>query len=393
MPRLQDFAGKRACDLTRNLECLRLLGALKKAPAPSALCLPTVVAPCEGEEPIAQATRVRAMTSVNFAVSFCLGRNSAENVAGGVYGSSKRAGSCREKVEEEQRGCGTGVAWRDGVAHWFDMRNKVLYIDHNREEESAERNNRTAVPPPPVAAVVGREGEDGVDSDMEPDIRRCCHPRSILDVRLTCCLSPRGGELFEQLQAFSCEWKDRLARDALDVAIDAAAELGALFRFVVLDNVTREIVTEVAREVHNDEQRIAADAAAALAVKYAAAQQAERDTASMNARELGSVAVMEGEDALRESTEGTNDEHPSQRRLRVSIAGAVPGESAALLRQFSGKNTCSMLNFRCTVIMTAEETVGGHDAAESRMNKAGRNSKGTPQRQEPSVHRYLARLT
>ncbi|CAN0122249.1 unnamed protein product, partial [Ascophyllum nodosum] len=29
---LKDFEGKRACDLTRSLECLRLLGALKKAP-------------------------------------------------------------------------------------------------------------------------------------------------------------------------------------------------------------------------------------------------------------------------------------------------------------------------------------------------------------------------
>lgn len=348
-----------------------------------------MAAPREGEESIAQTT-ARAMTSVNFAVSFCGGQKSAENVVECVAGVRKSAAFCGDKVKGE-RGRGTGVAWRDGVARWFDLRNKVLYVEHNSEEEGSDKtgNDEASIPPPPILAVVGREGEDGAAGDNTvPAIGRRFHPRSILDVRLTCCLSPRGGELFNQLRVFSCEWKDRLARDVLDVAIDAAAELGALFRFVVLGDFTRDMVTEVAREAHNDEQFIAADAAAALAESHAAALTA-RDAASTHAKELT------GEDNVPQSTgvKDTTEKHHSERRLRFSIAGAVPGESAALLRQAAGKNTAAMLNFRCTVIITAEEMAAGHDVAGEGGKQAELGSTGTPRREKRSVRRYLGRLT
>lgn len=389
LPRRQDFAGKRACDLTRNLKCLCLLEALKKAPTPIALCLPVLAAPREGEEPTAQ-TMTRTMTSVNFAVSFCQGQKSPENVVECVADVRKSAAFCVEEVKGE-RGRGTGVAWRGGVARWFDLRNKVLYIENNSEEEGSDKtgNVEASIAPPPLLAVVGREGEDGAAGDNTgAAIGRRCHPRSILDVRLTCCLSPRGGELFDQLRIFSCEWKDRLARDVLDVAIDAAAELGALFRFVVLGDYTRDIVTEVAREAHYDEQCIAADVAAALAESHAAALTAW-NAAPTHAKELTR------EDDIPQSTgvEDTTNKHHSERRLRVSIAGAVPGESAALLRQAAGKNTAAMLNFRCTVIITAEKMAARHDVAGGGGGQAELGSKGTPRRQKRSVRRYLAGLT
>ncbi|CBN80035.1 hypothetical protein Esi_0022_0146 [Ectocarpus siliculosus] len=162
-PHLQDFEGKRASDLTRDLKCLRLLGALKKGCEPSAVSLrgrrqdeEAATASGEkeeraGEKPL---SRARAMANVEFAVSFRL--RGDEETVGGTLGDTVRSdGSSEtprdwkqhERAEDEQiRIIHRRGAWVNGVARSYDLRNKVLLIDEIYPEIGPRGTTATAHP-------------------------------------------------------------------------------------------------------------------------------------------------------------------------------------------------------------------------------------------------------
>ena len=378
----QDFEGKRSCDLTRNLKCLRLLGALKKAPEPSGLSLRTpepgeTATPLSGEEGNGTLgpprSRARAMTNVEFAVSFRLGKEeAAERKLGRAVrssGEAPRVGDL-EQAEEGRADLGAmgAAVWVEGVARSYDVRNKMLFIDP--ESSGGDCCPGAAGGAARLTADCSRTVETesaATPAKNQPtdEGQRCRrYARHVLDVRLLSCLSSHGEELFDQLRAFSCAFKTGLARASLDVAVDAAAHLGAVCR-EVFDELIFEIVRDdVATEAHRSKRLAVAAQGTATAAVGSVLRAAQR--AVILARRLvkrraarrqnqSSVDVVSnngaGEERLqRVRTPNSNAAMENSSLHTVGKGGGepLPGHRTVII----DKSVAARMCFRCTSIVT-----------------------------------------
>ncbi|CAN0056698.1 unnamed protein product, partial [Discosporangium mesarthrocarpum] len=225
---VKDFRGRRASDLTRNLACLRLLGALKRAPAPTAV-KPQV----ESTNPeLAVVTGPRVVACVNFSIAFYRSGSTTVVNKPTTHGCHGENG-----VEQKQEREGKRVKEVRGIAKQFDMQSKALYISEvlsitttpaaetnvgmdvstgNREggecRDSKSREERSC------------EGTEVCEKSLIPNGKSCrLYIRSVLDVKLLECLSPRGQELFTQLNDFVWRWKHTAVRTVIEDAIEEAA--------------------------------------------------------------------------------------------------------------------------------------------------------------------------
>ncbi|CAM9892025.1 unnamed protein product, partial [Ectocarpus fasciculatus] len=383
-PHVKDFEGKRACDLTRDLKCLRLLGALKKGCEPSAVSLRGRREGAEAgtasggrgerttETPL---SRARAMANVEFAVSFRL-RGDEETVEGTSGDSARSDGSTEiprdwkhERAGDERNRTIHGrAAWVNGVARAYDLRNKVLLIEEIYPDTDSGGTTHTAHPTIGSSGPIENKTEGAIwtqgqlpDEEQLRDSRspggerrsyRCS--RHVLDVRLLSSLSPEGEELFDQLQEFSSAFKTDLARASLDVAVDAAAALGASCR-LILDGLVGEVVEdEVVREAcRNERLAIITQNTAAVVVAgvFRAAQRAV-----VRAGRLSSEAVL-AKGGENNGTVGGNAE-TGPKKLGASIpvatlANAVHGSNTQRANPVVvDKSVAARMRFSCTTIVS-----------------------------------------
>ncbi|CAB1098133.1 unnamed protein product [Ectocarpus sp. CCAP 1310/34] len=429
---VQDFEGKRASDLTRDLKCLRLLGALKKGCKPSAVSLrgsreneeaATASGRKEkrvGETPLSSA---RAMANVEFAVSFRL-RGDEEIVRGTSRDRVRCDGSTetprdwkqRERAEDEQIRIihGRG-AWVNGVARSYDLRNKVLLIDEIYPDTGP--GGTTAAAHPTIDSSGPAENETGAAISTQgqlPDEEQLRHWRStggerrsyrcsrhVLDVRLLSSLSPHGEELFDQLQEFSSAFKTNLARALLDVAVDAAAALGASCR-MILDGLVGEIVEdEVVREACRNERLAVATKNTAAVVVAGVFRAAQR--AVVRAGRLSSQAVLTNGGEIDGTAGGSAETGPKELVASISVASlanAVHGGNTQRANPVVvDKSVAARMRFSCTTIVserrhTAATVVAAAARSGAREESAADSSPDVIRRNRKRRNlQYMARWT
>ncbi|CAM9409837.1 unnamed protein product, partial [Scytosiphon promiscuus] len=434
---VKDFEGKRACDLTRDLECLRLLGALKKATEPSALSLrrakpDEAVEASDGTKQRDTAaiawSSARAMVSVNFAVSFR--RLDTEEqagpppesvaISGGSIGTTSRpsamVGEGARNAPLAEGGETTVVA---GVARAYDVRNKVLYIDEIDPPTRLGATTDTAGPRLAEHAIVSasavhkladeknskgrRTGEDQCD-------RRCA--RHVLDVTLSASLSPQGEELFKQLQAFVCAFKTDLARASLDLAVDAAADLGASCR-LVLDTLVVDLLNgEVATETFEEEKLILAAKGVAVSAVAAVLRGAQRAVIARNESGSGRPRRRSFDPAATASAGSVTENGKEKlRRPGSSISVATPdqgsrgssyGDTITKRKDSAAavdESIAERMRFSCTTIVRERRHGAPGDAVEDaapdkvRRTATGTNSDVTRRDGRRHDLQYLAKWT
>lgn len=263
----------------------------------------------------------RAMIGINFSVSFRLVR--------------APSASCRDAEETSPLEAAT-TTWIRGVGRWFDVRNKVMYVDYGRERsgttDSDNRETNSTCP----------GGQGGLGPSNGGTHYQACHA---LDVVLTSCLSPRGAELFNQLQSYAVSWKTSLAAEVLCIAIDAAAEIGAWCRFV-FHEVAAEVVFQVAGQAFEEEWRVSStgsfDEAHASTVARNGAPMACPDQSLV-------VATDEGETQLQSPVTSTS----------------TSTESTPARRGLDKLHAARKLYFRCLAIVSVP-----HDDLEGRLGAA-----------------------
>lgn len=175
-------------------------------------------------------------------------------------------------------------SWTEGVVRWVDLRHKILYIEEmnlNLDEVSmvAAADERTHLPPDPLnpsTTVDSMKNENGSRGSMKGREELASgalhiqyHLRSVLDVKLLTCSSGEDHELFQQQAMFCTAWKVSAAREAVDIAVEAAAQLGNMLR-LLFDGIADDLIVEVVDEKHSEE--LAAKATAALEAAAAAAK-------------------------------------------------------------------------------------------------------------------------
>lgn len=429
----QDFGGKRACDLTRDLTCLRLLGALKKAPEPISLRTrtrektATSLSDEAGDGTLGPLrSSVRAITSVEFAVSFRPGQEeAAEQTLGGTVRSPSEnlpAGEL-ERGEDGQADAGAiGTAvWVEGVARSYDVRNKMLFIHANTNGGDNIPGPAGAAASPTADCSGTAETENAAtparNQPTDEEKKHCTeegqrgrrYARHVLDVRLLSCLSSQGEELFDQLRAFSCAFSTRLARASLDIAVDAAADLGAVCREVFGELVFEIVKDGVATEAYRNEELAVAAKGTATAAVGSVLRAAQR--AVILARRL-----VKGRAARRKnqgSADVVSNNAPGEERLHLvkvpNSITAVKKSSMHMVGKGDGeslpghqtttidKSVAARMCFRCTAIVTEKRRkvprrvvkasaagVGGEDAASL--------SSGVMDRKRHDLQ-YLARWT
>ncbi|CAM9245490.1 unnamed protein product [Ectocarpus sp. 12 AP-2014] len=431
-PHLTDFEGKRASDLTRDLKCLRLLGALKKGCEPSAVSLRG----SRGDEEAATASgrreeragktplsKARAMANVKFAVSFRL-RGDEETVGGTSGGIVQSDGSTEtprdwkqhERAEDEQIRIihGRG-AWVNGVARSYDLRNKVLVINEIYPEIGP--GGTTATAHPTIDSSGPAENETGGEISTQGQLpdeeqlrgwrstggeRRSCRcSRHVLDVRLLSSLSPQGEELFDQLQEFSSAFKTDLARASLDVAVDAAAALGASCR-MILDGLVVEIVEdEVVREAcRNERLAVATQNTAAVVVAgfFRAAQRAV-----VRAGRLSSQAVLTNGGETDGTAGGSAETGPKKLGASISVASLANAVHRGNTQRANpivvDKSVAVRMRFSCTTIVserrhTAATVVAAAARSGAREESAADSSSDVVRRNRKRRNlQYMARWT
>lgn len=347
-----------------------MLGALKKSFTPSTLSLrtPGTGASRRGGESIPlQQGQARAMISVEFTVFFRTGAKAYTSDDGDPSTTST------PKVET--------VGWAEGIARWYDVRNKVMYID------SIEPNNSSGEAEAAVTVARARRPPDNGGSDQHDNrAGQGSFPRHVLDVRLMSSISQRGAELFDQLKAFTREWKKALAADMVHQVIEAAADMGSICLYV-FDGVVAEVAANAAKDVHHGEQLTAA-AAAATATAVATIKTSTNNgtlslqTASTTAPERQGVGP----------TQAEGDQLPHTILTTISNTADCAQIESGTPPDVVDKTTFDQLSFRCTAIITERD--------KSRKSTAGSVSEKldpTPEaiRQERTRHerQYLARFT
>lgn len=418
---VQDFEGKRACDLTRDLKCLCLLGALKKAPEPSAISL-RVDTPSEAAAGASGETvhgtlcqppsHSRAMTNIEFLVAFRPDvEGDTKQTLGGGAGSSGSSecprGSRSERGEKERiAGAAPGTGWVEGVARSYDMRNKMLFVDPSlagaaghAAARSTNRGGAQGEADNPAASVSiqranketnGRRGAEG------PQTPPCC-ARHVLDVRLLSCLSPRGEELFDQLRTFTACFKAGLARASLDLAVDAAADLGALCRAILGELVVEVMERDVATEACRDERLSrAAEGAAAVAVG-GVLRTAQR--AVILARHIAMKGIARRRRGPPATSAATNNpaggkmhRAKSSNHVVDDSGGGDANGSRSDAAAVVDKSVATRMSFRCTAIMSERRRGNVERDAREGGEGASRLSSGLAGGKRPDL-RYLARWT
>lgn len=374
------------------MKCLRLLGALKKASEPSAISLGTRT---PGEASTALTVEVgdgslgpprnsaRAMANVEFAVSFRLGGEGAnQQTLGGAVRSPRET----HPVSELERGeegradmgaIGTAV-WMEGVAHSYDVRNKVLFIDAvgrntcrgtagttaGRPTTDCSREIETGNDVTPARKHPADEEQEGRGRTEGGQRRRSSYARHVLDVRLLSCLSSQGDELFDQLQAFSCAFKTGLALASLDVAVDAAARLGVICREVFSELVLEFVKEGVATEAYRNERLAVAARGIATAAVGSILRAAQRAVILARRFVSGRGARRKSPDsAAGVNNAGTGEQRPQRVRTPTSIT-AVQNSSPHTVGKSSGESSpgqhtiivdrsaAARIRFRCTTIVS-----------------------------------------
>lgn len=421
---VQDFEGKRACDLTRDLKCLCLLGALKKAPEPSAISLRHAGTPGEAAAGDSDETghgalcpppgRARAMTSTEFLVAFRPGdEGEAEQTLGGgawSRGSSDSPRDGRRDRREQERiaGAAAGTGWVEGVARSYDMRNKMLFIDPSLESAACHRaaarstnggggargeaDNAAVLASIPCAD----KDKDGRRGAQEPRPLSCC-ARHVLDVRLLSCLSPRGEELFDQLRTFAAGFKTGLARASLDLAIDAAADLGALCRAILGELVVELVERDVATEACRDERLARAAGRAAVAAVGGVLRAAQR--AVILARHVAMKGIARRRKgppaaaAAATNTGGGKLHRAKSSKHVMDGGGGDTNESRSDAAAVADKKSVALrMCFRCTAIVSERRRAKAERGAGAGGDGAASLSSGLAKRKRPDL-RYLARWT
>lgn len=264
------------------------------------------------------------------------------------------------------------------------MRNKVLYIDtldpeshpgtiavvpvYSNTGNNGTANNEKAVAGsagihPADAGQCGGTGTKGAES---------CHgyARHVLDVKLLSCSSPQAQELFDQLQEFSCAFKTDLVRSSLDIAVHAAANLGAFCRLILDGFVVEIIEEEVATEACREERlAVAAEltATAAIGNVLRAAQRAimvARRSALGRARcqpnEFSTVTNINAE-LSKENLHRTRTSNSSLSHVTTNgVGGTSSGQFAAVV----DKVVAGRMNFRCTAIVSERRRKARWNASE-----------------------------
>lgn len=326
------------------------------------------------------------MINVEFAVLFRripeeTTRQASNSVARSVD-LSDAAGRLKPEPGEEGRTAARShdgnVTMIEGVARSYDVRNKVLYVDEvgessilgattgaaacstARDSGSAERKIGGASAPTKLDGEGHSKGRRIAEDRCH---RRCA--RHILDVKLLACLCPQGEELFKQLQAFSCAFEEDLARASLDLAVDAAADLGASCRWVFDDFVNDLLKGEVTMDALREEKlAVSAEGAAvsAVATVLRAAQRAviarcesRRGIAkirNMNfAAAAGAVGINAeiGKENLRRARARSSAVSLDQDRRRgVKRDPGAKGKDGAVAVD---KSIAARMRFRCTTIV------------------------------------------
>lgn len=348
------------------------------------------------------------MTKVEFAVSFRLGEDGATER---MFGGAVRDPSETPHVSELERGekgradigaIGTAV-WMEGVARSYDVRNKVLFIDANDRGSSpgtaggatrptTDCNREAEIGNTATSARNQPTDEEQHDrSRTEGGQRRCgYYARHVLDVILLSCLSSQGEELFDQLRTFACAFKTGLVRASLDVAVDAAADLGAACR-VVFGEFVFEIVKEgVATEAYRSERLAVAAKSTATAAVGSVLRAAQRAVILAQRLASGKAACRRNlKSAAVVNNNGTGEARLPRMRTSISIKSVenstphAPGESSG--DSLPGhdtivvdKSVAARMLFRCTAIVRERRRkvprsivaasvagVGGEDVANS----------------------------
>lgn len=333
------------------------------------------------------------MTKVDFAVSFRVEKK--EGTArplvdavrfGGLNEPAERERGEEKEEKEEKEGkrieiVAVGGLWVEGIARSYDVRSKVLYID----TIDPERRPGT-ISAVPICSGTGNSGTAENENAMasartQPDDEGQCWPigtkggerrhgcaRHVLDVKLLSCSSPQGQELFDQLQAFSCSFKAGLARASLDLAVDAAADLGALCRLILRDFVVEVIKQEVAAEACREERLAVAAERTATAAIGSVLKAAERAIMLRKRFALGSVGYGPDESS---SVTNTNAESGKEKlhRTRASIssfsrmtANGVAGTPSGQFAAVVDKVVAAKMSFRCTTIVNEKRRKAPRDA-------------------------------
>ena len=317
------------------------------------------------------------MTSIEFAVSF---RKGASTQGSGLDGSSIIISK-------------PAVRWTEGLARWYDVRNKVMYIDDIERDNDVERDDCSGDAEAAVAAVPAQRLPCTARNDQDDGrAERAPFPRHVLDVRLVSCISPRGAELFGQLIAFSREWKEALAVDMLDLVIEAAADLGSLCG-LVFDGVVADVAAIVAKNVYHGVHLAAANATATAAV--AATTKASTSTSTvLDLQAATMIRAPEGQELV-----PAQQEEGGQQPLHVRSTTPTHAESAhkvegdaPLERAVVDRDTSDKLSFRCMAIIT-ERGKSGKPVSEGASEEAGLNSAANKQERTRHDRQYLASFT
>lgn len=320
-------------------------------------------------------SRARAMANVDFAVSFrFLGD---EKTVEDTLGDSVRSNGSTETPrdwkhertgDEKNRIIHGRGAWVHGVAHSYDLRSKVLHIDEIYPEIGP--GGTTAAVHPTIDSSGPAENETGGAISTQRQLpneeqlrdwrstggeRQSCRcSRHVLDVRLLSSLSPQGKELFDQLQEFSAAFKTDLARASLDVAVDAAAALGAFCR-LMLDGLVGEIVEDevVPKAFRNERLAVVTQNTAAVVVAgvFRAAQRAV-----VRARRPSPEAVLANGGENDVNVGGNAETGPKKLGPSISVASltnAVHGGNTQRANPVVvDKSVAARMRFSCTVIVS-----------------------------------------
>lgn len=340
----QDFSGKRACDLTRDLECLRLLGSLKKAPTPYAISRRTLMLtpPRRGTDdagatPGHQHGGDRLLVRVHFRVAFWQKQNKLKmdttSQTGGILNDGGRTSVGR-----------TG-GWVEGVTRWVDLRQKVLHVVQG--DVSGKEEAETDRTPPPLLPILEGQTETeavGVVSCPTEGVQSH-HQRSVFDVRLLSCHSPTASLLFEQLKDYADAWKLSVASEVVEYAVNAAAELSQFARFIV-DELIDDLVGEVAPDARGDAENSETTKVGGVPAPVAEAAMGmvlHVDSTTLNDQGSSSPTQVTG---------GDDDVHQPRRPQNVVSGTAISTDEQNLTVPpgIDAQAAASLLNFECTAI-------------------------------------------
>lgn len=304
---------------------------------------------------------------------------------------SSNGRTSRRGSENEDQASGIW-AWVEGIARGYDVRNKILYIEKKEDGTAIEATATVDVTDEHRNSAVvdhweGGKKENGPDAATT---RQHSYARGILDVRLISCASPRGEELFKQLQNFTRKWEEALACDMLGLAIDAAAIFGASCRFV-LDGIASEVVEETVTGALHDEE-LAIIAAAEIAAATAALEAAKNE-----AKQRPITSIPPPTNGLKDTPTEADPLHQQHPQAKSSILTTTHmTETPATCKLTSTKavdeNFAAGLSFQCTVIVKEKYKAAEWIAQAGVGDQASLNSAKPPSERKRRDRQYLAEI-